>query len=105
MSQFENAIVEKNANIYFGGRVTSRPVKLSDGSEKTLGIMMPGEYEFGIDHPENFEVVTGDVLVKTEADHDWRLIASGESFDVPAKSKFIVKVHSIAEYCCSHLEA
>ena len=42
----ENVSVEKKANFYFDGKVTSRSVLFADGSKKTLGIMLPGEYEF-----------------------------------------------------------
>ena len=37
----------KKANIYFDGNVTSRSFVDSDGEDKSLGIMMPGEYTFG----------------------------------------------------------
>jgi uncharacterized protein YaiE (UPF0345 family) len=47
MSKFENVTVIKEANVYFDGRVTSRVLEFADGSKKTLGIMLPGEYEFG----------------------------------------------------------
>lgn len=44
--QFENVTVIKKANVYFDGKVTSRTVLFPDGSRKTLGFMLPGEYEF-----------------------------------------------------------
>lgn len=47
MSEFLNVTVVKKANSYFDGMVTSRTIKFNDGSRKTLGIMQPGEYEFG----------------------------------------------------------
>ena len=50
MSEFANVTVAKAANIYFYGHVTSRAVTFADGSVKTLGIMLPGEYEFGTDY-------------------------------------------------------
>ena len=46
MMQFKGVTVDKAANVYFDGKVTSRTVYFEDGSKKTLGIMMPGEYEF-----------------------------------------------------------
>ena len=46
MTDFCNVTIVKAANIYFDGKVTSRTVKFPDGSHKTLGIMMPGEYSF-----------------------------------------------------------
>ena len=53
MSQFDNVSIVKKANAYFDGKVTSRTVIFSDGSKKTLGIMMPGEYEFSTLESEN----------------------------------------------------
>ncbi len=46
MEEFKGVSVVRKANIYFDGRVTSRTVLFADGSKKTLGIMLPGEYEF-----------------------------------------------------------
>ena len=41
-----NVTVIKRANVYFGGKVTSRTVILENNEKKTLGFMQPGEYEF-----------------------------------------------------------
>lgn len=40
MSQFTNATIQKAANIYYDGKVTSRTVILEDGTKVTLGIML-----------------------------------------------------------------
>ena len=45
MTEFKNVTVVKKANVYFDGKVTSRTVLFADGTKKTLGIMMPGDYE------------------------------------------------------------
>ena len=55
MSQFENVTVLKKANVYFDGKVTSRTVLFADGTKKTLGIMLPGEYEFGTDAKKSWK--------------------------------------------------
>ena len=47
MSKFENVTAVKEANIYYDGKVTSRTLEFSDGTIKSLGIMLPGEYTFG----------------------------------------------------------
>jgi len=52
MTEFKDVTIVKNANIYFDGKVTSRTVIFQDGSEKTLGIMLPSEYEFNADKKE-----------------------------------------------------
>ena len=49
MSEFKNVTVIKKANVYFEGKVTSRTILFPDGSQKTLGIMLLGDYEFGTD--------------------------------------------------------
>ena len=46
MDNFKNVDVDKLANIYFEGKVISRNIYLKDGTRKTLGIMLVGEYEF-----------------------------------------------------------
>ena len=102
MSQFEGVTVVKQANIYFDGKVTSRIVKFADGSRKTLGIMMPGEYEFGTDEDELMEILAGEVSVLLPGSADWQTIVGGESFEVPSNSKFGIKVKSVTDYCCSY---
>ena len=63
MTELKNVTLTKAANVYLGGKVTSRKVTLSDGSVKTLGIMMPGEYTFGTDQKELMEILAGDIEI------------------------------------------
>lgn len=103
MESFENVIVEKKANIYFEGKVTSRTIIFPDGSRKTLGIMLPGEYEFGTDAAEKMEIQSGSLSVLLPGAKDWREVAGSQSFDVPARSKFKLVVRTVVDYCCSYL--
>ncbi len=103
MSNFENVTVVKAASIYFDGKVTSRTVLFADGTKKTLGIMMPGEYEFGTALAEVMEMMAGKVEVLLPGSTEWQAIPEGSSFDVPANSKFGIKVHTLADYCCSYI--
>ena len=104
MSQFNNVSIVKKANIYFDGKVTSRAVVFPDGSKKTLGIMQPGEYEFGTEEKELMEILAGDLEVLLPGSADWQAISGGESFEVPAQSKFGIRIKSITDYCCSYLK-
>ena len=104
MSQFDNVSVVKKANIYFDGKVTSRTVIFSDGSEKTLGVMMPGEYEFNTAEKENMEIMAGELEVLLPGKDGWQEIKGGESFDVPANSKFSLKIKTLTDYCCSFIK-
>lgn len=101
-SEFSGVAVIKAANIYFDGQVTSRTVKFEDGSTKTLGIMLPGDYDFGTEAAELMEILSGDLEVKLPGSDEWRSVTDGESFDVPANSRFQLKVSRIADYCCSY---
>jgi len=102
MTTFTNVTVTKAANVYFDGNVTSRKVEFSDGSHKTLGIMMPGEYEFGTEQAEVMEVLAGDLEVKLPDNNNWQRIVGGQSFAVPENSKFQLKVMALTDYCCSY---
>ena len=62
MSEFNNVKVNKEANIYFDGKVISRTVTFADGSIKTLGVMLPGEYEFNTEKKELMEIYTRESL-------------------------------------------
>ncbi len=103
MSSFDNVSIERAANIYFDGKVTSRTVIFADGEKKTLGIMMPGDYRFDTALKELMEIQAGSVSVRLPGEDDWREIAGGESFEVPANSAFDIKVNEVTDYCCSYI--
>ncbi|MHC3995424.1 pyrimidine/purine nucleoside phosphorylase [Thiomicrolovo sp. ZZH C-3] len=105
MSTFENVSVQKEANVYFGGNVTSRTLTLPDGSVLTLGIMLPGEYEFGTGKPELMEIYEGELDILLPGESAWQTIHGGQSFNVGGDTKFQVRVKSITDYCCTYLDA
>jgi len=102
MNEFRDVTVIKKANVYSDGKVTSRTVLFADGSRKTLGIMLPGEYTFGTDAREVMEILAGELTVLLPGETAWRTIRGGESFEVPANAKFTMKVIVLTDYCCSY---
>jgi len=104
MSEFRNVTVVKKANVYFNGNVTGRRVLFPDGSKKTLGIMQPGEYEFSTGDKEIMEIMAGELEVMLPGAKAWKAVKGGESFDVPANSKFTMKVKTLSDYCCSFVK-
>lgn len=104
MSQFEQVTIVKQANIYFDGKVTSRTVIFADGTKKTLGIMMPGEYEFGTDEQEIMEIQAGDLKVLLPGESQWLHIQGEGEFIVPANSRFKLEVASVTDYICSYVK-
>ena len=104
MSEFKNVTIEKQANYYFDGNVTSRTIVLSDGSKKTLGIMLPGEYKFNTSLKEIIEITSGELEVLISEEDGWKEMSEGMSFEVPKNSSFKLKVSKTFDYCCSYLE-
>ena len=104
MATFDNVTVVKKANIYFDGQVSSRTIQFADGTEKTLGFMLPGEYTFGTAAKEIMEIMVGELEVLLPGSEQWQSINAGESFAVPADSKFQIKIKTPTDYCCSYLK-
>ena len=104
MSEFNNVTVVKKANVYFGGNVSSRTLRFADGSSKTLGFMLPGEYTFNTADKELMEILAGDLNVLLPETDEWQTVTGGESFYVPADSAFTVKVNTATDYCCSFIK-
>jgi uncharacterized protein YaiE (UPF0345 family) len=104
MSEFNNVSVIKKANVYFGGNVSSRTIRFSDGSLKTLGFMLPGEYTFNTADEELMEIIDGDLEVLLPGTDQWQKVTGGESFDVPAHAAFTVKIKTPTDYCCSFIK-
>jgi uncharacterized protein YaiE (UPF0345 family) len=104
MMEFKDVTIVKKANIYFDGKVTSRTVIFADGSKKTLGIMLPGDYEFGTAEKEIMEILAGNLDVLLPGAAGWVTFKEGEVFEVSAQSKFSLKVRSLTDYCCSYVK-
>jgi uncharacterized protein YaiE (UPF0345 family) len=100
--KFENVTIVKKANVYFDGKVTSRTVLFADGARKTLGIMMPGEYEFSTGSSEVMEMLSGELDVLLPDQKEWRTFKAGQSFEVPANASFKLKLKGMVDYCCSY---
>jgi len=100
---FNNVNVALAGNSYFDGAVTSRTLTFTDGSRKTLGYMQIGDYTFGTEAAELMEITAGDIEYKLADTEEWLAVKSGESFNVPANSKFDIKVKTVTDYCCSYL--
>lgn len=102
MSQFENVTIVREANFYFAGKVSSRTVVFPDGTKKTLGVMLPGEYEFATSSHELMEILAGELDVTLPGSEKAVFVKGGESFEVPAGTSFTVLVKEVTDYCCSY---
>ena len=104
MDNFTNVTVIKKANIYFNGNVTSRTILFEDGTKKTLGIILPGEYEFGTADRERMEILAGTLKALLPGSKEWKSFRPGQAFEIPANSKFKVAAAGVADYCCSYMK-
>ncbi|MDQ6956133.1 MAG: pyrimidine/purine nucleoside phosphorylase [Mariprofundaceae bacterium] len=97
---YQNATITKAANVYHGGKVSSRSITTADGDSKTLGFMLAGSYNFGTEAAEIMEILAGSCRVRLHGESDWKTCQAGESFNVAANSRFDIEVSDILDYIC-----
>jgi uncharacterized protein YaiE (UPF0345 family) len=51
------------------------------------------------------EILEGELEILLPAEKSWRVVKSGETFEVPANSKFGLKVKTVTDYCCSYISS
>jgi uncharacterized protein YaiE (UPF0345 family) len=97
VSQFENVAVIKKANVYFDGKCVSHTVQFSDGTRKSVGVILPTELPailtFNTGVPEIMETVAGACRYRIKGE-DWKTCEAGESFQVPGNTSFDIEVVS-----------
>lgn len=103
MDKLNNVTVIKKANVYYNGNVTSRTLFMEDGTRKTLGIILPGQYEFSTENKEQMEVLSGKLNVMLPGSKTWSSFEAGRTFEIPENSKFHMKVNEVSDYCCSYV--
>ncbi len=104
MLSFKSVSIVKKANIYFDGNVTSRTIEFEDGTIKSLGIMLIGDYTFNTADKEIMEIYSGDIEVKFVGSDSYEVMQGPCSFEVEANSSFDIKVKSVTDYCCSYFK-
>jgi hypothetical protein len=85
-------------NEYFHGNVKSLgPETL--GQRFTVGVILPGFYEFSTGLKELMEVTHGAIEVEY-AGHDITTYCKGESFSVPENTAFTARALEVSSYIC-----
>ncbi|MBC7913954.1 MAG: pyrimidine/purine nucleoside phosphorylase [Pyrinomonadaceae bacterium] len=90
-----------NVNEYFDGTVKSLGYTSSEG-KSTVGVIEPGEYEFGTSTHETMVVIEGELLALLPGQTEWKSFKNSESFEVAADSSFKVKADSQTSYLCKY---
>jgi len=86
-------------NEYFDGNVKSMVIDNEEG-HSTVGIMLPGEYEFGTSTIEYITVISGEMTVQIPGETKWRSFEPFQTFMVPKDSKFKLKLKEASAYKC-----
>jgi purine/pyrimidine-nucleoside phosphorylase len=88
-------------NEYFDGKVKSLTLENTEGTS-TVGVMAPGEYEFGTSTVEHMTVVSGALTVKLPGQTDWKTFKANDTFIVDKDKKFQLKVKEFSAYLCKY---
>jgi uncharacterized protein YaiE (UPF0345 family) len=92
---------ELDVNEYFDGNVKSIGFQ-TETLRATVGVMAPGDYEFGTSQNETMTVVSGALTVKLPGSDERVRFAAGSSFEVAANQKFQLQVAVDTAYLCTY---
>ena len=96
----DGAAVTTQANVYFDGKCVSHSVTLADGTRKSVGVVLPSTLTFSTGAPEIMECVAGSCEYRLAGSDTWLKSSPGETFSVPANSKFDIRVGESYHYIC-----
>ncbi|MBD3655155.1 MULTISPECIES: pyrimidine/purine nucleoside phosphorylase [Marinobacter] len=88
-------------NEYFDGKVKSIAFQTT-ALPATVGVITPGEYEFGTSQKETMTVISGALTVMLPGMTEWMTYAAGESFEVAGQSSFTAKADIDTAYLCTY---
>lgn len=102
--KLENVTAVVKANVYYDGKVVSHTVFMPNGDRKTIGIFLPGEYDFGVGDSEIMEITEGVCQVKMPGSDDWTDFAAGGTFTLPPDCRYGFRCYVPVQYLCSYIK-
>ncbi len=90
-----------DVNEYFDGKVKSIAFQ-TESLSATVGVMAPGEYDFGTSQDECMSVVSGALTVLLPGETQWKIFSAGQMFKVDENVSFKVKVTVDTAYFCTY---
>lgn len=100
MTQFDHVSVIKKANVYFDGKCVSHTVLLADGTQESVGVILPATLTFTSGAPEVMELLGGRARVCLADEQTWNDYTGGTRLRVPANSHFDIEVLEAMDYVC-----
>jgi purine/pyrimidine-nucleoside phosphorylase len=92
--------VKTQANVYFDGKCVSHNLTLADGTQLSVGVILPASLTFNTGAPEIMECVGGFCEYKLAGSDTWIKSSVGDKFSVPGNSKFEIRVTEPYHYIC-----
>lgn len=90
-----------DVNEYFEGKVKSIAFQ-TESLPATVGVMAPGDYEFGTSQFETMTVVSGALTVQLPGTEAWQTFGPTQQFTVEANQSFKVQVKVDTAYLCTY---
>lgn len=88
----QGVAVSTRANVYFDGKCVSHSLTLADGTQKSVGVILPSTLTFSTGAPEIMEGVSGACEWRLAGTDTWQSSSAGEKFSVPGNAKFDIRV-------------
>ncbi|MBK5205661.1 MAG: pyrimidine/purine nucleoside phosphorylase [Polaromonas sp.] len=98
--KIDNVSVTTKANVYFDGKCVSHGITLADGTQKSVGVILPATLTFNTGAPETMECVAGSCEYQLAGTDQWVKSSAGEQFSVPGQSSFDIRVTETYHYIC-----
>ena len=95
-----NVTLTTQANVYFDGKCVSHGFTLTDGTKKSVGVVLPATLTFNTGAAEIMECVGGACEYKLAGSGEWKKSGPGEKFSIPANSSFEIRVTEPYHYIC-----
>ncbi|MDF1485259.1 pyrimidine/purine nucleoside phosphorylase [Ramlibacter sp. H39-3-26] len=96
--RIDNVSITTRANVYFDGKCVSHGFTLADGSQQSVGVILPSTLTFTTGAPEVMEGVAGACEYRLAGADAWVKSGVGERFSVPGQPSFDIRV-SGEPYC------
>ncbi|MBX3656524.1 MAG: pyrimidine/purine nucleoside phosphorylase [Ramlibacter sp.] len=98
--KIDGVSVTTQANVYFDGKCVSHGITLADGTRKSVGVILPATLTFNTGAAEVMECVAGACEYRLAGSDAWIRSSAGQSFSVPGKSQFDIRVSEAYHYIC-----
>jgi hypothetical protein len=98
--KIDGVSVKTQANVYFDGKCVSHSLTQPNGTQLSVGVILPATLTFNTGAPEIMECVGGSCEYKLAGSNEWVKSSAGEKFSVPGNSKFDIRVTEPYHYIC-----